>query len=85
MKWVPQAHRETQSAWFRKTSVLWHISVFLRIIFMDGIPMIETEGHISVLDDNSIQDRNTVLALMKASFALYNSVIHFFAEQLSCG
>ena len=84
MKWIPRPHRETQSQWFGKSGVPWHIGVFLRIIMMNGIPMIETEGHISVLDDDSIQDSNTVLALMKASFAVYKKAHPEVTELTIC-
>ena len=84
MKWIPRPHRETQSQWFGKSGVPWHIGVFLRIIMMNGIPMIETEGHISVLDDDSIQDSNTVLALMKVSFAVYKKAHPEVTELTIC-
>ena len=57
---------------YGKRGISWHSGCWQRVVSgEDGQPKLATQTHISVLDDDSDQDSETVLALMKESILLY--------------
>lgn len=61
MKFLPQKFRETQSDWFGKRGISWHISV---AIYKNSNGDVQQQSFVHVVD-NCSQDTNTVVALME--------------------
>ena len=60
MKFLPQKYRESQSDWFAKRGISWHISVVLRII--DG--SMETQTFVHIVEHCN-QDASTVIRIIE--------------------
>ena len=71
MKWEPQYHRETSTQHFGKKALTYHGVAYERIVDLgDGdkkAPLISTNCHIQVVKNTSLQDSDTVIALVMAS------------------
>ena len=71
MKWEPQYHRETSTQHFGKKALTYHGVAYERIVDLgDGdkkAPLISTNCHIQVVKNTTLQDSDTVIALVMAS------------------
>ena len=56
---------------FLQRGISWHLSSFERCVKNEGKHYQETNVHCSILDDDSMQDSDTVLAIILASLRLY--------------
>ena len=61
MKFLPQKYRETQSEWFGKRGISWHISVVVRRL-ADGKLQHQAFVHVA---ENCSQDANAVIAMIR--------------------
>jgi len=61
MKFLPQKFRETQSDWFGKRGISWHISV---VMYKSKNGDIQQQSFVHIVD-NCNQDTNTVITLME--------------------
>ena len=64
MKFLPQCYRESQSDWFRKRGILWHISVVYKRV-EEGI---KWQGFLHIIQSCS-QDSSAVVTIMQNVFS----------------
>ena len=72
MKALPKKFRESTADWYAQSGWSWQLFAYQRCFPDDeGKGQVETNVHTTVLDDKSLQDSQSVLAMLRASILLY--------------
>ena len=81
MKELLQKARETQPEWFGKRGTSLHGVAYERMVKIDEEWIIMVEVHIQILENDTLQDSDSVVALFLASLAQYKSA-HMEVEEV---
>ena len=85
IKWVPMKYRESQTDWFGKRGLPWHVTVIIRS--KDGTMESETLVHVF---EPTTQDSSTVAAIMKHSIEVCKQdtpsleKVHYISDNAGC-